>query len=482
MVPSPAAIDLMTRITATPEAAATQTSVTARLVQFMRTWQTRGVPPDVLHETTRLVINQLKASVGATTSPAVRILEEWAVESGQHGTSPILWFGSRATAEYASVVNGALFEVLDFNDTYIPCFMHAVSGVLPAALAVAVGGGHTGHQFLTALAIGIEVELACATLLMPSGYYRGFVAGGITAGIGAASACCVLSGLDAVAAQNALGIAMNCGIGTYQAAGFMSFSYVMGHAARGGLVAYDLARRGLDAPAAAFEGDKGMLSSYSNESPGRIAAVLDTLGEDWRIKHQSYKTVPTETITHGPIECVMQVLAQARGRTVQRMRFGVEAIVVKIADERMQRFGVPNSELTAKFDLRFCAAAAWTRGRFTLAEMSPAAYTDPQILDLRSRIELVADPSFATFNGAALEVEFTDGTRESARVADFRGTPQNPLTDDELSALFAAAAADRLPAGKISAILDAAWNLPRAERLDPLIGLLTLATPHDRKG
>jgi 2-methylcitrate dehydratase PrpD len=454
----------------------TTTSVTSRLVEFMQTWQARGVPPDVLHETNRLVINQLKASVGANSSLAVRILLDWALEPGRNGTSPILWFGARASAEYATVVNGALFEVLDFNDTYIPCFMHAVSGVLPAALAVAVAGGHTGQEFLTALAIGIEVELACATLLMPSGYYRGFVAGGITAGIGAAAACSLLGGLDATATRNALGIAMNCGIGTYQAAGFMSFSYVMGHAARGGLIAYELARRGLDAPAAAFEGDKGMLSAYSSESPDRIDGVLDTLGDEWRIKSQSYKTVPTETITHGPIECVMQVLKHRRGRTVHRMRFGVEAIVVKIANERMERFGAPTSELTAKFDLRFCAAAAWMRGRFTLAEMSVVAYTDPGILDLRSRIDLVADPSFATFNGAALEVEFTDGTIERTRIADFRGTPQNPLSDSELSQLFARAADEVLPSGKASAILEAAWRLPSADRLDTLIDLLTIET------
>ena len=87
------------------------------------------------------------------------------------------------------MVNGALFEVLDFNDTYIPCFMHAVSGVLPAVLAAAEAGGHGGKPMLTALALGIEVELACATILMPTGYYRGFVPGGLTGAIGGAAAC-----------------------------------------------------------------------------------------------------------------------------------------------------------------------------------------------------------------------------------------------------------------------------------------------------
>jgi 2-methylcitrate dehydratase PrpD len=449
-------------------------TVTDRLTAFIHGWRRRPLPPDVLHEANRLFINQLKASVGATQDPAVRIMHAWACEQGAAGRSPILWFGTHADPERAAVVNGALFEVLDFNDTYIPCFMHAVSGVLPAALAVAVDGAHSGADLLAALAIGIEVELACAAILMPSGYYRGFVAGGITGPIGAAAACAVLGGLDPSATRNALGIAMNCGVGTYQAAGFMSFSYVMGHASRSGLAAYQLAARGLDAPAAAFEGDKGMLSSYSNESADKIDFVLGSMGREWRLKGQSYKTVPTETITHGPIECIFQILPRVRGRTVRRMRFGVEAIVVKIADERRERFGTPNSELTAKFDLRFCAAAAWVRGRFTLAEMRAEAFNDPVILDLRSRIDLIADPGFTTFNGAALEINFTDGSTEHARVANFRGTPQNPLTDEELSRVFTESAADVLSDGAAAAILRRAWALPAAPTLEDLVSQLVI--------
>ena len=75
----------------------------------------------------------------------------------------------------------------------------------------------------------------------------------------------------------------------------------------------------------------------------------------------------------------------------------VQPIVVDICDERMERFGDPHSELTARFDLCFCAAAAWQRGRFTLDEMREPAYTDRGDSRLRSRIELVRDESRQTF-------------------------------------------------------------------------------------
>ena len=451
-------------------------TVTEQLVAFMRDWQKRGLPPHVLHETKRLIINQLKASVGALDAGPVAILRSWSTaEPVPDRAAHILWSGERVAPEKAVLVNAALFEVLDFHDTYIPCFMHAVSGVLPAVLAEAEIGGQSGNAVLTALALGIEVELACATMLLPSAYYRGFIAGALTGAIGGAAACALLKGLTDAQTCDALGLAMNCGIGQYQTAGSGGFSYVMGAAARNGFTAADLAARGLDAPRAAFEGDKGMLSSYSDEPTAKIGTVFSNLDSAWRIMGQSYKTVPTETITHGPIECALALFPRAAGRSVVRMRFGVAAIVVKIADERRDRFGKPSSDLTAKFDLRHCVAAAWLRGRFTLAEMHQAAYTDPAVLALRDRIDLFHDPRHETFDGCSLAIDYDDGTTDEMNLPAFRGAPANPMSDAELESLFMNYARPNLPSGRSEEILAAAWGLHHAPDICAFIALLNVA-------
>ena len=449
-------------------------SVSERLIAFMREWQSRGVPGHAMHEATRLILNQLKASVGAATHPTVRILHDWATSGITVREAHVLWLGTPTGAEQAAIVNGALFEVLDFNDTYIPCFMHAVSGVLPAVLAVAERGNHTGKDVLTALVLGIEAELAVASILMPRAYYRGFIPGGITGAIGGAAACGLLAGLDDTQLRDAIGLAMNLGCGTYQSAGFSTLPTVMGLTARNGLMAADLAGRGLDAARLAFEGDKAMFSAYSDEPREKFEAVLGSLGETWRIHGNTYKTVPTETITHGPIECVIEALRRANGRTVERMRFGVEAIVVKIANERAERFGVPSTDLEAKFDLRFCAAATWVRGRFTLAEMMEPARADPAILALRERIELVPDAAHKTFEGASLEAFFTDGTSETIVVPAFRGTPGNRMTDAELSEVFRVSAEGRLSPPRIEAALDSVWGLAATPDVHALVACMTL--------
>jgi 2-methylcitrate dehydratase PrpD len=155
------------------------------------------------------------------------------------------------------------------------------------------------------------------------------------------------------------------------------------------------------------------------------------------------------------------------------MRFKVQPIVVKIADERRDRFGNPSSDQQARFDLRYCAAAAWRRGRFTLEEMQEPAYTDAAILDLRARTDLLPDEARTTFNGAALEITFTDGSTEFVNIDFFLGTPERPMSDSELADLFRKTADAHLPAGKADRILDAIWGLDSAPDIHGLMALLT---------
>jgi 2-methylcitrate dehydratase PrpD len=448
-------------------------TVSARLTQWMV--ETRGseIPRNIRHEAKRLLLNQLKASVAATDQQAIAILHDWAVDEAQGGTGAhVHWFGSALPPALAAMVNGALYEVLDFHDTYIPCFMHAVSGVLPAALAQAETGGNSGRDLITALVIGLEVELAVARILMPSGYYRGMVPAGLTGGVGAAAACAVLRNLTPEQTRHALGIAMCTPAGIYEAAGSHTLAYITGIAARSGLQAAALASRGFTAPPTAFEGDQGMFAAHCDEDRTTIDAVIASLGQEWRILGQTYKVVPTETITHGPVECALAILPRANGREIATIDLRVEKIVTTIVAGRRERFGRPSSTPQATFDLCHCVAAAWLRGRFTTAETAAPAYTDPAIIALSDKVVLTADPDRATFEGCAMTVHFTDGTSESHNVDNFLGTPGARVPDDTLTALLAEYGEGRLAPGAATRIAQTVWQLDEAETVRPLIALL----------
>ncbi len=278
--------------------------------------------------------------------------------------------------------------------------------------------------------------------------------------------------LDEVRTTHALGIAMCTAFGLYASVGSMTLAYITGATARSGVAAFELAERGFTAPVTAFEGDRGMFQAQCDEDRGKIDEVLATLGQTWRIFGQTYKVVPTETITHGPVECTLALHPLANGRTVERMVFKVNPLVQAIADERRDRFGAPSSESEACFDLRHCVAAAWLRGRFTTAETAEACYRDPAVLALRDRVDLIADEARATFEGCSLELRFTDGSGETHNVDDFLGTPGRRVPDDMLTALLAQYGAAILPAGRADAIAEAVWALDAAASLTPLLALL----------
>src|ERR1700712_4558601 len=70
-------------------------TVSGRLVAFMRQRIEQGLPDVVRHEAKRLLLNQLKASIGATDHAAVTLLLEWATEEAQGGTGAhVHWFGT----------------------------------------------------------------------------------------------------------------------------------------------------------------------------------------------------------------------------------------------------------------------------------------------------------------------------------------------------------------------------------------------------
>lgn len=451
-------------------------TVSQQLARFLVEGMAQGVPDDVRHETRRLVLNQFKASVGAIDHPAITKLHNWATTcAGGPGKAHVHWLGTATTPQAAAIVNGAFYEVLDFHDTYIPCFMHAVSAVLPAVFALAEVRGSTGHDFITALALGLEAELAVATCLMPTGYYRGYVPAGLTGGVGAAAACAALARLDPERTQAALGIAMCTAFGLYESVGSNTLAYITGASARSGLSAFELAERGFTAPATAFEGEKGMFVTHSDEDPAKIAGIIETMARPWRLFGQTYKVVPTETITHGPVECALALLPQVAGRTVERMVYAVNPIVQTIADERRERFGKPSSESEACFDLRHCAAAAWLRGRFTTAETATECYTDPAVLALRDKVDLIPDPARLTFEGCSLTVKFTDGTSLFHNVDNFLGTPGARVPDAKLAELLTQYAKGILPDGRAAQIVAAVEDLDQAPDLSALVALLRIA-------
>ncbi len=440
------------------DAIAGHPTVTGRLAGFLVGMRTERLPGDVGHQARRLLLNAAAASVAGHDHPAVERLRGWAVDGVAGGTARLLWHGDPTSGDRAALVNGAMLEVLDFNETHLEAFVHPTAPVWPAVQATAEQSGASLADALTALALGIEVELAVATMLMAAHYERGFNPAVAAGAVGAAAGCSVILGLDVERTTNALGLAALGGAGPLEVLGTDVHPYRIGDAARSGFTAAGLARRGFTAPSTAIDGEHGLLATVAERDPERIESALGSLGDDWRICGPiAYKRYPTETISQAPLDCTLDLWGRTppeRRSQVASMTFAVAPLVAEVNRSRRERFDVPADDQQARFDGSYCAAAAWCGGRFTVEELGAGTRSDPAVLALREKVRFVATEG-RRMESASLQVTFSDGTTEHAATEAFGGSTANPLSDEDLVAKLTGAAAGVADNRAIESIVSA---------------------------
>ncbi len=452
-----------------------QATVTGHLAAFLTDARTRPLPAEVQHQARRLLLNAAAASLAGHDHPAVGRLREWALDGAGSGAARLLWHGDRVSGDRAALVNGAMAEVLDFNETHLEAFVHPTAPVWPAVQATAEQSGASLADVLAATALGIEVELAVATMLMPAHYERGFNPAVAAGAVGAAAGCSVILGLDVERTTNALGLAALGGAGPLEVLGTDVHPYRIGDAARSGFTAADLARRGFTAPPTAIDGEHGLLATVAERDPDRIEDALGSLGDDWRICGPiAFKRYPTETISQAPLDCTLDLRARTppeKRSQVASMTFAVAPLVADVNRSRRERFAIPADDQQARFDGSYCAAAAWCHGRFTVQELGTETRSDPAVLVLRDKIGFMATEGRG-MESASLEVTFADGTTGHAATEAFGGSTANPLREADLIAKLADAAVGIVDTARVNAISAVIRGDRPALKADDFTGLL----------
>jgi 2-methylcitrate dehydratase PrpD len=137
----------------------------------------------------------------------------------------------------------------------------------------------------------------------------------------------------------------------------------------------------------------------------------------------------------------------------------------------------PRTAFEAKFSLPYCAAVALLTGQVRLDAFSPERLHDPQVHELMSRIELRKDPeidaAFPRQRAANVEIETTDGNTYRHHSPTRKGDPDNPLSDEELTAKYLELTVPVIGETVAEQLLATLWKL---DKLDD-IAVLHLTTP-----
>ena len=122
----------------------------------------------------------------------------------------------------------------------------------------------------------------------------------------------------------------------------------------------------------------------------------------------------------------------------------------------------PASAYEAQFSVHYMIASVLARGRFTLAELEPEAYTDPQACSrsaIGSATASIPDSAFPTYYSGEVVIRTVDGRTLRHREQVNRGADSRPLGADEIVAKFRDNAAMTLAPDRAERALDAIMAL-----------------------
>lgn len=440
---------------------------TERLAAFVVRTPTGEIPPQVIREAKRTLVNIFAVSLASSDDPSVDALDAWGHSPGVAG---VIGRGS-AGEGHAALVNGYLAHLQDYDDTHFPTVLHPSAPTWPAVLAAAERSGASGAETLAAFAIGCEVACRVALSIHPWHYDAGWHITGTVGGFGAAAGAARLLGLDDAQTAQALGMAGTNAAGVREAFGTNSKALHAGHAAMSGLRAASLVSAGFSGPAAILEGRRGFWAVLSPDghNPTPIEALDGLLapGARWELQNNGLKPYANGVVSH-PLQDAVIALRNAHAITAGEVR-AIEARVHPLVLELMDR-PQPETGLSAKFSHQHCAAAALVDGAGHEAQFSDSRARDPQIAALRALVHATPDPSLGE-DEVYVTIRLANGRALANHVEHATGSPENPMSDAHLEEKFRALATPVLGGPDAEALLRAAWTLDEASDVRTLMAL-----------
>ena len=243
----------------------------------------RALPTDVLHHAQRAVVDWYASLYPGLAMPAVQVLEATMADDLDRGDARLA-LGRAATPRAAALINGTAAHAAEVDDSFRDAMYHPGAATVAAALAAAQATQASGADFLRAVVLGYEVSTRIG-VVMGRPHYRFWHNTGTMGSFGAAAAASSLLRLDEDAFAHALAIAATFTAGLQQAfrTEAMAKPLHAGRAAEAGVLAAQLASRGMRSSLDVLEGESGLGQAMSDGPDWSQAGV--TLGK--RLAHHA---------------------------------------------------------------------------------------------------------------------------------------------------------------------------------------------------
>jgi 2-methylcitrate dehydratase PrpD len=440
-----------------------------RLSAYMSEASGRAIPDAVVLETKYHILDTLAAMISGSQLLPGRQALRFARAYGGEKIATIVASDMLGGPLEAAIVNGALAQSDETDDNYSAGGAHPGCAVVPAALALGETFGIDGTHFLRAVTLGYDIGMrAMKTLLGRTvlkdthnvvGTFGASAAGGCAASLNAEQMRWLL---DYAAQQAGAGFAVWQRDPEHMEKAFMFGS--MG--ARNGVTAALLIQSGWTGVGDVFSGPENFFHSYAPQADP--AGLIDHLGERFEVT----QTIIKKWSTGGPIQSPLDAVVNLR-----RQR-PFEADQVKQVTVRLSTSAAPKVDNSESPDLclqYLVAVMLLDRTVSFQAAHDKARMQDPAIRRERAKVEVIAEEELERLlpkRVAVVEVALTDGTRLEERNDTVRGTPENPMSREEVVAKARDLVTPVLGAETCTKLIEKIFGLDRVRDIRELRPLL----------
>jgi 2-methylcitrate dehydratase PrpD len=444
----------------------------ARLSAYMSEARSRPLPERVVADTKHHVLDTLAAMISGSELPPGRHALQFAHDFGGRGIASIVASSLLCGPIEAAIVNGALAQADETDDNYSAGGAHPGCAVVPAALAVGEQFGVDGMHFLRGVTLGYDVGMRAMKTILGRTVLRD--THNIVGSFGASAAAACVANLDAQQMRWLIDYASQqagAGYGAWQRdTEHTEKAFVFGSmGARNGVTAALLIKSGWTGVSDVFSGHDNFFETYAPKA--KPAELVDGLGERFEVSD----TIIKKWSTGGPIQSPLDVLANLRKQRPFDAA-DVKQVVVRLSTSAAPK--VDNAE-SPDLCLQYLVAVMLLDHTVSFrAAHDKARMQTPAILRERAKIQVLAEDGLERLlprRVAVVEVALSDGTRLTEQNDTVRGTPENPMSRDEIVDKARDLISPVLGAEKCSRLIDTVLALDRLATIRDLRPLLQLS-------
>ncbi len=385
-----------------------------------------SLPPEVIKQAKRCLLDLLGASLGGVKTKGVEILSSFC---SQEMTGPlestVIKGGKKVSCVVASLINGFIANALDVDDGYRKIKGHPGAAVFPTTLAVAEKKKADGKQFLEALIIGYEIAIRAGLILHSS--YQAYHGSGSWGAVGAAAAAAKLLNLTKNKIKHALGIAE----------AHAPLAPVMRAVDHPSMAPKDgIAWGAMVGTTSALLAQKGFTGISSLLSDERKNSCVFTLGKEYEMMNLYFKRYPCCRWAHPAIDGVLNIMKDNK-----ITHHEISRIIIKtfLAATRL-RVRKPTSIEEAEYSIFYPIAAASVDGEFGLKQLDKKHLNNNRVSETVKKIQIVSDQKleekFPEQCLAEVKIITYQNKEYTSGIISAKGDLDNPLSDHELKHKF----------------------------------------------